>query len=56
MELWLDGKLVAKAPNEKRACQEVQGTSAVTIAPFEVAERALSRASVGAIALICGVA
>ena len=47
MELWLDGKLVAKAPKEKRACKDVQGNGAVTITPFEVAERSPSRASVG---------
>ena len=47
MELWVDGKLVAKAPKEKRACKDVQGNGAVTITPFEVAERTPSRASAG---------
>ncbi len=36
MELWLDGKLVAKALKEKRACKDVQGNANVAIAPLEV--------------------
>lgn len=45
MELWVDGKLVAKAPKEKRSCKDVQGNGAVTITPFEVAERSPARSA-----------
>ncbi|MGV3709661.1 MAG: hypothetical protein ACO1Q7_12555 [Gemmatimonas sp.] len=38
LELWMDGKLVARAPKEKRNCKDVQGNGAVTITPFEVAD------------------
>jgi len=47
MKLWLDGKLVAKAPTEKRSCKDVQGNGAVTITPFEVSERSTSRSAAG---------
>lgn len=47
LELWMDGKLVAKAPKEKRSCKDVQGNGAVTITPFEVSERAQSRGNAG---------
>ncbi|MBP6771828.1 MAG: hypothetical protein KA154_02450 [Gemmatimonadaceae bacterium] len=36
LELWMDGKLVAKAMKEKRACKDVQGNATVAIAPLEV--------------------
>lgn len=36
VELWIDGKLVAKAEKEKRACKEVQGNASVAVAPLEV--------------------
>jgi hypothetical protein len=36
VELWIDGKLVAKAEKEKRACKAVQGNASVAVAPLEV--------------------
>ena len=36
LELWMDGKLVATALKEKRACKDVQGNASVAIAPLEV--------------------
>ncbi len=36
MELWKDGKLIAKASKEKRSCKQVQGNASVTVAPLEV--------------------
>ena len=36
VELWIDGKLVAKAEKEKRECKTIQGNASVTIAPLEV--------------------
>lgn len=36
VELWIDGKLVAKAEKDKRACKEVQGNASVAVAPLEV--------------------
>ena len=36
MELWMDGKLIARAMKEKRACKDVQGNASVAIAPLEV--------------------
>ena len=36
MELWMDGKMVAKAMKEKRACKDVLGNASVAIAPLEV--------------------
>jgi uncharacterized membrane protein YgcG len=36
LELWIGGKLVAKAVKEKRACKDVQGNASVLIAPLEV--------------------
>jgi hypothetical protein len=36
VELWIDGKLVAKAEKEKRGCKEVQGNASVAVAPLEV--------------------
>ncbi len=36
MELWMDGKLIATALKEKRACKDVQGNASVAIAPLEV--------------------
>lgn len=37
MELWMDGKLIAKAVKEKRSCKDVQGNASVTVNPLEVA-------------------
>lgn len=37
LELWIGGKLVAKAVKEKRACKDVQGNASVMVAPLEVA-------------------
>jgi hypothetical protein len=36
VELWVDGKLVARAAREKRSCKDVQGNAAVAVAPLEV--------------------
>lgn len=36
VELWVDGKLVAKAEKEKRQCKDVQGNASVAVAPLEV--------------------
>ncbi|MBL0938360.1 MAG: hypothetical protein IBJ03_05680 [Gemmatimonadaceae bacterium] len=36
VELWMDGKLVAKANKEKRTCKDVQGNAQVNVAPLEV--------------------
>lgn len=36
VELWVDGKLVAKAEKEKRGCKEVQGNASVAVAPLDV--------------------
>ncbi len=36
MELWMDGKLVAKAEKEGRKCRDVQGNASVAVAPLEV--------------------
>lgn len=36
MELWMDGKLIAKALKEKRSCKDVQGTASILVAPLEV--------------------
>ncbi len=36
MELWLDGRLVAKADKEKRSCRDVQGNASVAITPLDV--------------------
>jgi hypothetical protein len=36
LELWVDGKLVAKAEKERRSCNDVQGNPMVAIAPLEV--------------------
>ncbi len=37
LELWIGGKLVAKAVKEKRACKDVQCNASVMVAPLEVA-------------------
>jgi uncharacterized membrane protein len=37
LELWMDGKLVAKAEKEGRKCRDVQGNASVAVAPLEVA-------------------
>jgi hypothetical protein len=36
VELWIDGKLVAKAEKERRKCSDVQGSATVAVAPLEV--------------------
>ena len=36
LELWMDGKLVAKAEKEGRKCRDVQGNASVAVAPLEV--------------------
>lgn len=36
VELWMDGKLIAKAMKEKRSCKDVQGNASVSVAPLEV--------------------
>ena len=40
LELWMDGKLVAKAEKEGRKCRDVQGNASVAVAPLEVASTA----------------
>lgn len=37
LELWMDGKLVARAEKEGRKCGDVQGNASVAVAPLEVA-------------------
>ncbi len=39
LELWVDGKLVAKAEKEDRKCRDIQGNAAVAVAPLEVASK-----------------
>lgn len=36
LELWMDGKLIAKAEKEKRSCKDVAGSASVLVAPLEV--------------------
>jgi hypothetical protein len=36
LELWMDGKLIAKAEKEKRSCKDVSGSASVLVAPLEV--------------------
>lgn len=36
LELWMDGKLVARAEKEGRKCRDVQGNASVAVAPLEV--------------------
>ncbi len=36
VELWMDGKMIAKALKEKRSCKEVQGNASVTVSPLDV--------------------
>lgn len=43
MELWMDGKLIAKAMKEKRSCKDVQGNAAVRVSPLDVANNTRSR-------------
>lgn len=38
LELWMDGKLIAKAEKEGRKCKEIQGNASVAVAPLEVAD------------------
>ena len=40
LELWMDGKLVAKAEKEGRKCRDVQGNASVAVAPLEVTSTA----------------
>lgn len=37
MELWMDGKLIARAIKEKRKCKDLRGNASVTVTPLEVA-------------------
>ena len=37
LELWMDGKLIAKAEKERRSCRDVAGNASVVVAPLEVA-------------------
>ncbi len=46
IELWMDGKLIAKAIKEKRSCKDVIGTAQANVQPLEVATA--QRASAGA--------
>lgn len=36
MELWMDGKLIAKAIKDRRSCRDVVGNSSVTVVPPDV--------------------
>lgn len=36
LELWMDGKLIAKAEKEGRKCRDVQGNASVAVAPLDV--------------------
>lgn len=36
LELWMGGKLIAKAEKEKRSCKDVAGTASVLVAPLEI--------------------
>jgi hypothetical protein len=36
LELWMDGRLVAKAEKERRKCADVQGSATVAVAPLEI--------------------
>ena len=47
MELWMDGKLIAKAVKEKRSCKDVQGNAAVTVNPLEVSSNKPQRQPYG---------
>lgn len=44
IELWMDGKLIAKALKDKRSCKDVQGNAAVTVNPLEVSTNKPQRA------------
>ncbi|MFN8580227.1 MAG: hypothetical protein U0163_04520 [Gemmatimonadaceae bacterium] len=43
MELWMDGKLIAKAYKEKRSCKDVQGNASVRVNPLDVSSSTRSR-------------
>lgn len=43
MELWLDGKLIAKAIKDKISCSKVQGNGSVTVNPLTVTTTAPNR-------------
>ncbi len=45
LELWKDGKLVAKAEKQKRSCKNVQGNAQVTVQPLDVASTDQNRRS-----------
>lgn len=47
VELWKDGKLIAKAKRERRSCKDVQGNGAVTVTPLEVATTERGRYNYG---------
>lgn len=36
LELWMDGKLIARALKEKVSCAKIQGNGAVTVSPLQV--------------------
>ncbi|MCU0647161.1 MAG: hypothetical protein MUF00_04160 [Gemmatimonadaceae bacterium] len=36
LELWKDGRRIARAEKERRKCKDVQGTAAVQVSPLEV--------------------
>ena len=47
MELWMDGKLIAKAEKDKRSCKDVQGNGAVNVTPLEVSSTTAQRQNAG---------
>jgi hypothetical protein len=50
VELWMDGKLIAKAEKERRSCRDVQGNATVAIAPLDVPTNERNESSRSAIA------
>lgn len=45
LELWMDGKLIAKAEKEKRSCKDVAGSASVLVAPLEVTSTTENRST-----------
>ena len=43
VELWMDGKPIAKAEKQRVSCKQVQGNAAVTVAPLQVTTTTPSR-------------
>ncbi|MEP7381923.1 MAG: hypothetical protein ABI910_09570 [Gemmatimonadota bacterium] len=43
VELWMDGKMIARASKEKRSCKDVQGNASVSVNPLEVNTTASDR-------------